>query len=118
MSNLAKSLKSKKWRPSQVKDTSLRLRVLSTLRENFARFLRFLKFSLSISWFSRSLGRQSVIGRSGAVLSLQVLEVNHGEGRRLTRRRSRSSFDEARLQRLGKQAGSLPFATNVFTPHI
>ena len=42
---------------------------LSTLRENFARFLRVLKFSLSIWWFSRWLGRRSVIGRSGAVLS-------------------------------------------------
>ena len=35
----------------------------------FARFLRVLEFSLSIWWFSRWLGRQSVIGRSGAVLS-------------------------------------------------
>ena len=37
---------------------------------------------------------------------LQVLEVDRGEGRRLTRRRSRSKFDEANLQRFGQQAGS------------
>ena len=38
---------------------------------------------------------------------LQVLEVNRGEGRTLTRRRSRSKFDEAELQRFGQQAGSI-----------
>ena len=37
---------------------------------------------------------------------LQILEVDRGEGRRLTRRRSRSKFDEAKLQRFGQQAGS------------
>ena len=37
---------------------------------------------------------------------LQVLEVDHGEGRRLTRRIRRSKFDEAKLQRFGQQAGS------------
>ena len=33
--------------------------------------------------------------------------MDHGEGRRLTRRRSRSRFDEARLLRPGQQAGSI-----------
>ena len=37
---------------------------------------------------------------------LQVLEVDRGEGRRLTRRIRRSKFDEAKLQRFGQQAGS------------
>ena len=32
--------------------------------------------------------------------------MDRGEGRRLTRRRSLSRFDEARLQRFGQQAGS------------
>ena len=36
---------------------------------------------------------------------LQVLEVDRGEGRRLTRRTRRSKFDEAKLQRFGQQAG-------------
>ena len=39
---------------------------------------------------------------------LQVLEVDCGEGRRLTRRTRRSKFDEAKLQRFGQQAGSVP----------
>jgi len=61
---------------------------LSTLTENFARFLRVLKFSLSIlvvqslTWASerdRSQRRRSVF--------LQVLEVNQSEGRKLTRRK-------------------------------
>ena len=34
--------------------------------------------------------------------------MDRGEGRRLTRCRSRSRFDEARLQRFGQQAGSNP----------
>ena len=38
---------------------------------------------------------------------LQVLEVDRGEGRRLTRRIRRSKFDEAKLQRFGQQAGSI-----------
>jgi len=54
---------------------------LSTLRENFARFLRVLKFSLSIWWFSRWLGCRSVIGRSDAVLSFAG---SWGESRRRT----------------------------------
>ena len=33
--------------------------------------------------------------------------MDRGEGRRLTRRRSRSRFDEARLSRSGQQAGSI-----------
>ena len=37
---------------------------------------------------------------------LQVLEVDLGEGRRLTRRISRSRFDEAKLWRFCQQAGS------------
>ena len=32
--------------------------------------------------------------------------MDHGEGQRLTRRRSRSRFDEARFLRPGPQAGS------------
>ena len=35
--------------------------------------------------------------------------MDRGEGRRLTRRKSRSKFDEAKLQRFGQQAGSLAF---------
>ena len=34
--------------------------------------------------------------------------MNHGEGQRLTRRISRSRFDEARFLRPGQQAGSTP----------
>ena len=61
---------------------------LSTLRENFARFLRVLKFSLSIlvvqslTWASerdRPQRRRSFF--------LQVLEANQSEGRKLARRR-------------------------------
>ena len=47
---------------------------------------------------------------------LQVLEVDRGEGRRQTRRIRRSKFDEAKLQRLGQQAGSdfiIAFVTSV-----
>ena len=36
--------------------------------------------------------------------------MDRGEGRRLTRRRSRSRFDEARLQRFDQQAGSVTFS--------
>ena len=43
---------------------------------------------------------------------LQVLEVDRGEGRRLTRRTRRSKFDEAKLQRFGQQAGSEPIPSH------
>ena len=55
----------------------------------------------SLTWASerdRPQRRRSVL--------LQVLEVDRGEGRRLTRRIRRSKFDEAKLQRFGQQAGS------------
>ena len=40
--------------------------------------------------------------------------MNRGEGRRLTRSRSRSRFDEARLQRFGQQAGSKIFVESLY----
>jgi len=55
----------------------------------------------SLTWASerdRPQRRRSVL--------LQVLKVDRGERRRLTRRRSRSKFDKAKLQRFGQQAGS------------
>ena len=57
----------------------------------------------SLTWASerdRPQRRRSVL--------LQVLEVDRGERRRLTRRTRRSKFDEAKLQRSGQQAGAEP----------
>ena len=49
---------------------------------------------------------------------LQVLEVDRGEGRRLTRRIRRSKFDEAKLQRFGQQAGSVRIQLSILGPSI
>ena len=80
---------------------------LSTLRENWSRFLRVLEF---YSWvIGGSVADLGVGARSAAAAPfrlLRVLEVDRGEGRRLTRRIRRSWFDEAKLQRFGQQAGS------------
>ena len=65
--------------------------------------LEFLSFLLV---FGGSVADLGVGASKRSRCLLQVLEVNHGEGRRLTRRRSRSRFDEARFLRLGQQAGS------------
>ena len=80
----------------------------STLRENFARFLESSwVFLLVIGGSVADLGVGAWSAAAAPFCLLQVLEVNRGEGRRLTRRRSRSRFDEARLQRFGQQAGSV-----------
>ena len=68
--------------------------------------LEFLSFLLVIGGSVADLGVGAWSAAAAPFCLLQVLEVDHGEGRRLTRRRSRSRFDEARLQRLGQQAGS------------
>ena len=84
----------------------LRLRELEYAEREFRTVPEVLSFLLVFWWFSRWLGRRSVIGRSGAVLSFAG---SWGESRRRTEAdtvQSRSRFDEARLLRPDQQAGS------------
>ena len=68
--------------------------------------LEFLSFLLVFGGSVADLGVEARSAATAPFCLLQVLEVNHGEGKRLTRRRSRSRFDEARFLRPGQQAGS------------
>ena len=84
----------------------LRLREFEYAEREFCTVPEVLSFLLVFWWFSRWLGRRSVIGRSGAVLSFAG---SRGESRRRTEAntaQSRSRFDEAKLLRPGQQAGS------------
>jgi len=71
--------------------------------------LEFLSFLLVFGGSVADLGVGAWSAAAAPFCLLQVLEVNRGEGRRWTRRRSRSRFDKARLFRPGQQAGSIIF---------
>jgi len=84
---------------------------LSTLRENIARFLKFLAFLLIFWWFRHWLERWSAIGRSGATLSFAgSWGESRCEGRKLVWYRvdpEEDTFDVTRLLHSSQPTGSV-----------